>query len=168
MAKFPGSLSTLVCLVAISAFTFAMVRWGLHLPNLMVNDLVQEIVIGAAPMVSLLGLASGRVWSGRSRRRFWVGFLAFGSVALAAYVGHAYFLCRPGEHYSGNYEIAINGLLRRAGMTWEPGEHGVRYAIVIVSLVVLLALPQVLFAVLGGWLVGRRRATSEAPGREPA
>jgi hypothetical protein len=161
------SLSTISGAIAVVAVTCAIVRWGLGLPNLMANDLIQPIVIGSAPMVSLLALGSLltlRDWSLKGEcRPFWIGFLTCGSIALVIYVLHADLLCQPGRHYSVDYELALNALLRRCGLDWDPGNpggHAVRYVIVIVSLVLLLALPQVLFAVLGGWLAERRR-----PGR---
>ncbi len=156
------SLSTVAQATAVVALTCGLVRWGLRLPNLMANDLIQPIVIGSAPMVSLLALgllvtARDRVRKG-TFRPFWVGFLLCGSIGVVAYVSHAYFVCWPGHHYSTNYEMALNAILRRCGLTWDPenpGGHEVRYMIVIVSLVFLLALPQVLFALLGGWLAER-------------
>src|SRR5687768_15793975 len=86
---FRFSLSNLVVLVALIAITCAIVRWGLRLPNLMANASIQPIVIGSAPVVTLLSLGLILTLYDLVHRRvlrpFWVGFLAFGAIAVIAY-----------------------------------------------------------------------------------
>lgn len=170
MSRFRISLSTLVLALAVIAVICGFVRWGLGLPNLMANGAIQPIVIGSAPTVALLGLGfllTLSDWVRREKSRpFWLGFMACGSIAVIAYAAQANFIS-PTHHYSVDYEMMLNAALWRLGMTWDPrnpGGHAVRYPIVITGLVVLLALPQVFFATLGGWLMVRRaRITRGSP-----
>ncbi len=166
------SLTTLSLVVAVVAWDCSVVRWGLGLPNLLANQLIQPIVMGSAPMGGLLafGLISV-ILGGRSQgawRPFWLGFLACGSVGLILHVLHAYFVCSPGRHYSNDYEMAIHDWLGRCGVPRNSvGARDLHFVLVIVSLVVLLALPQVLLGILGGCVaawgagpkLGRRTAT---------
>jgi hypothetical protein len=154
------SLSTLVLAVAVIGVICGIVRWGLRLPNLLANQAIQPIVVGSAPTVALIGLGcllTLRDWVRRERPRpFWMGFLACGTIAVIAYSAHSLFIGQ--DHYAGDYEMMFNAALRRCGMTWNPGapaDDTARYPIVITGLVVLLALPQVLFATLGGWVMER-------------
>src|SRR4051794_2204428 len=84
------SLSALTLAVAAVAVIAAIVRWGIGLPPGPANGLIRVIVIGVAPMASLLGLGfllTLRDWSGRGEcRSFWLGFLVCGSIAVIAYV----------------------------------------------------------------------------------
>jgi hypothetical protein len=164
MIRLRISLSALLWTVAFTAVAFAIVRWGLRLPNDLANGSIQPIVIGSAPMVSLLALGlilTLKDWVQHgSFRPFWLGFLPCGLIAVAVHAAHAILISQPFHHYSVGYEMMINTILRRCGMTWDPqhpGGHAVRYAIVITGLVLLLALPQFIFAFLGGWLLGRSR-----------
>lgn len=179
MRRFKFSLSTLALAVALVAVNCAIVRWGLRLPNLMANDLIQPIVVGSAPMVGLLALGlilTVRGWILQDEcPPFRLGFLVCGAIGLTAYVIHAYFICRPGQHYSTDYEMAINATLLRCCLTWGSrnlGGDALRHVVVITSLVFLLALPQVIFAVMGGWLAARSRRKVWAgflcPGIPPA
>jgi hypothetical protein len=154
----------MMAVVPLVAVNCAAVRWGLRLPNWLANGQIQLIVIGSASTMSLLaiGLAMAvRDWlSRRSVRPFWLGFLACGAVGVTAYIVHARFFCPPFHHYSVNYEVWLGAVLRRCGMTWNPrnpASNPARYAIIITALVILLSLPQVAFAVLGGWLAERSR-----------
>ena len=164
MSRLRISLSALLWAVAYLAVVCAIVRWGLHLPNGLANDSIQPIVIGSAPMVTLLALGlilTFKNWvQSRQFRPFWIGFLPCGFMAVAVYAAHTILISQPSHHYSVGYEMMLNTILRRCGMTWDPqnpGGHTVRYAIVITGLVLLLALPQFIFAIFGGWLLEQSR-----------
>ena len=62
------SLATVQVAVVFVAANFAAIRWGLGLPNLKANGMIQEIVIGGTPMASLLALGAVLAMPGPTRR----------------------------------------------------------------------------------------------------
>lgn len=153
------SLATHLKVVVLLAVNLAIIRWGVRLPNLLANGMIQEIVVGGAPLASLL--AYGLMASFRDRthqgsyQRFWAGFSTFGTGTLGLYV----FAClRYGQHVNRYLDVPISGLdrvLRNIGLAERPGEYGFRYGLVIATIVLLLAVPQLSLAVFGGWMVER-------------
>ena len=150
------SLVTVQLVVAFFAANLAAIRWGLGLPNLKANGMIQEIVIGGTPMASLLAfcavLAMHNPTRRVARRSFWVGFGVTGTCALGLFV----FACLKFKNTVNDYidpsVSALDAALHRMGLMWRLGDHGLRYAIVITAIVLLLALPQVGLAVMGGWV----------------
>ena len=99
-------------------------------------------------------------------RPFWVGFSAAGLGAL----GLCIFIClRFGgavNRYLDFLTSPLEYLLRSLGLADRPGEHGFRYSVVILTIVLLLALPQIALAVFGGWMVERTQWRSLGARRE--
>jgi hypothetical protein len=130
------------------------------------NGMIQEIVIGGTPMASTLVvgtvLATRRPTRRDIRRSFWVGFVAMGTCALVSFV-FSCLSCKATVNYFINSLVsALDSTLHHIGLTWRVGDHGLRYAIVIAAIVMLLGLPQIGLAVLGGVVAalshrGRRR-----------
>jgi hypothetical protein len=150
------SLATIQVAVVFLAANFATIRWGLGLPNLKANGMIQEIVIGGTPMASLLALGAVLVMRGPTRRgvrrSFWSGFGMMGICALGLFVVACLRFKATVNCYIDSSVSALDAALYHIGLMWRIGDHGLRYAIVIATIVMLLALPQVGLAVLGGWV----------------
>jgi hypothetical protein len=161
-----NSLATLLLTVAFFAVNFSVIRWGLGLPNLNANGMIQEIIIGGTPMATILLVAAvvamRRSTAPGSRRSFWIGFVATGTCVSGLFV----FSCLRFKPVVSNYidssVSVLDSALRHIGLIWRVGDHGLRYAIVIAAIVVLLGLPQFGLAVLGGFIgeFSRRRSTA--------
>jgi hypothetical protein len=156
------SLATLLQTVAFFAANFAVIRWGLRLPNLIANGMIQEIVIGGTPMASLLVVGAVLVMHSSTRRdvrrSFWIGFVAVGIGALGMFVFSCLRFKATVNDYLDSSVSALDSALDHMGLIWRVGDHGLRYAIVITAIVVLLSVPQIGLAVLGGFAaaLGRR------------
>jgi len=150
------ALATLLATVAFFAANFAVIRWGLGLPNLKANGMIQEIVIGGTPMVStlLVGavLAVHRSTRREVRRSFWIGFVAMGTCAFGLFVFSCLRFKATVNYYIDSSVSALDSALRHVGVMWRLGDHGLRYAVVIAAIVMLLSLPQIGLAVLGGFV----------------
>ena len=150
------SLATVQVAVVFVAANFATIRWGLGLPNLKANGMIQEIVIGGTPMASLLVLGAVLAMRGPTRRgvrrSFWIGFGLMGTCALGLFVVACLRFKATVNYYIDSSVSVLDAALHHIGLMWRIGDHGLRYAIVIAAIVMLLAVPQVGLAVLGGWV----------------
>jgi hypothetical protein len=167
------SLATVQVAVIFVAANFAAIRWGLGLPNLKANGMIQEIVIGGTPMASLLALGAVLAMHGLTRRSvcrsFWIGFGLMGTCALGLFVFTCLRFKATVNHYVDSSVSVLDAALYHTGLMWRIGDHGLRYAIVIAAIVMLLALPQVGLAVLGGWvteLSHKNRRRGDYPEKE--
>jgi hypothetical protein len=150
------SLAALLVTVAFFAANFAVIRWGLGLPNLKANGMLQEIVIGGTPMASMLFVAAARATHRSTRRAvrrsFWIGFVAMGTCALGLFVFSCLRFEATVNAYIDSSVSALDSALRHTGLIWRVGDHGLRYAIVIAAIVALLGLPQIGLALLGAFV----------------
>jgi len=148
------SLASLLVAIAFFAANFTVIRWGLGLPNLNASGMIQEIVIGGTPMASTLIVGAVLAMHGSTRRAvrrtFWIGFVATGTCALGSFVVSCLRFKATVNSSIDSSVSAIDASLHHIGLTWRVGDHGLRYATVIAAIVMLLGLPQIGLAVLGG------------------
>jgi hypothetical protein len=137
--------------VAIAALDFAAIRASLAIPE------VFFLVMGALPMANVLavGILIGQRHPGRCP--FLLGFEAFGAMALALFVAVAF-----ASSFLGNYDLIISYL----APVIEPMEKFlpqnrplVSIPIVCFPYMVMLGWPQVVFALIGGFLSRRFKIT---------
>ena len=137
------SISWLMAVVLILALDFGAARALLRSP-LFVPDLSDLLVYGALPMVAVLAIGSMYLLKSKldpgGGSHALVGFLAFGMTALILYLGGS-LLATHTIHFGVGYVVRSMGV--------HPGP------IFLVGAVALLLLPQLVMALLGGWL-GRR------------
>jgi hypothetical protein len=147
-----------MAVVAIFALNFWAVLAGLKVRPHLNTPVIDLLGAGALPMANVLAIAllvgAGR----RGRRSFLVGFEAFGAAALAAYIAAASLYPR---------ELVMPYILVPLGTvaTAVGGIRSIPAVIVFLSFaVVLLTLPQLGFALLGG-LLCRKFKIAERPDR---
>ena len=139
-------LAWLMAFVAIAALNFGAMRALLGF-----NSVTARLLLGGAlPMVNVLAVGILIAQRQPGSRTFLLGFEAFGAMALAFYVGLSFF---PNE-------AALKAYFRLLG---EPLEKSIGHVIPIPAgyllALVMLAGPQVTFAVIGGFLSHRFKIT---------
>src|SRR5689334_2215766 len=132
----------MMVLVAVAALNFATIRalLGFHSPE------GELLVLGALPMANILaaGLLIGRRYHGS--RRFLLGFEAFGAIALASCAAGA--ILFPDKVVRSYLNLALDPY-------WNAFLPNLTTAIILglyAIALVMLSLPQLAFAVLGGFL----------------
>lgn len=145
-------IAEVMAFVAIAALNFAAIRavWE-HKPY----DL---LAIGALPTANVLVVGLLIAYRRRGSRPFLLGFEAFGAIALAVYIaGMSLF---PEEFATPFFNLVVKPYVTAFGPTLTTG-----YIVVIYCLAaVIWGLPQLAFALLGGFLF-RRFWASERPDR---
>ena len=68
MTSIQFSLATVMKVIVLIAANCMAIRWGLGLPNLMANSMIQEIVTGGTPMASALVFGLVLAFHDRLRR----------------------------------------------------------------------------------------------------
>jgi hypothetical protein len=153
-------ISTIMVVVAVVALDFGMIR---AMPVIGPPTIVL-LVLGALPMANVLPVV---LLSGHRRpenRPFRQGFVLFGAMALALYV--AMTLTFPLEIVSLVTPLSVY-LMKTIGS--DPPL--LLFANQAFALVVMMVLPQVVFALIGGFLFQRFMITSrisKPPDRTPA
>jgi len=134
-------IAWLMALIAIIALDFGAIR-ALSGFDFQVAEMVG---VGALPMANILavGLLIG-IWR-REGRPSLFGFEAFGAVPLSAYVAWAW---SSPDSLSSYLQFYFRPMVDFFRTNWPAWHIPVIYAIAAV----LLALPQVAFALVGGWL----------------
>ena len=132
--------------IAIAALDFAAIRASLDIPE------VGLLVLGALPMANVLavGILVGQQRPGS--RPFLLGFEVFGAMALAVYVILATYLRHEAvEPYLGLF-IPIVEIIGPLPFIPIP----IQVSVVVIA----LGLPQVAFALIGGFLSRKNRITT--------
>jgi hypothetical protein len=140
----------LVIVVAIVVLNFAAVRAVFGHAGL-VNEL---LAVGVAPILSVLAIGVLVGYRCPDRRLFLLGFESFGPMALAIYVVLA--SCVPDETIGPYLRAVVKPLARIVGTDRDvlimPIAH---YSVVVTA----LAVPQIAFALIGGFLSRRYKVT---------
>jgi hypothetical protein len=149
-------IAWLMAVVAIAALNFGAVRAGLKVRNQLSTPIIDLLNAGALPMANVLAIGLLVGGQRRGSRSFLLGFEAFGATALALYIAvsslYANKLVIP-------YLLVFLSPLARA--VGEP--RSVVLILVFIALaVVVLGLPQLVFALLGG-LLCRKFKNAERP-----
>jgi hypothetical protein len=132
-------VSWLMAVVALAALNFAALR------EMFDFQTGQLLAVGALPMVNVLavGLLTARHRPGT--RPFLLGFEAFGVMALALYVVASF----VNDQFWTPYVGPVIGLVDK---TIGMDRPYVFFPIVYCVAVSMLGLPQLVFALIGGWL----------------
>jgi hypothetical protein len=139
--------------VAISALDFWAIRAVLEFPT----PKGELLIVGALPMANVLAFAILiGLWRPASRP-FLLGFQAFGAIALALYVAGAIFFF---DELVMSY---LASFLRPIATVIGQRPRVVLIPIFFSSAIIMLGLPQLAFALLGGFLFRKFRITI-APG----
>jgi hypothetical protein len=144
-------IAWLMVAVAIAAFDFAALRAFLdRRTNGLEADMASILLLGALPMWNVLavGMLVGQRRPGS--RPFLMGFEAFGAMALVFFIVLA--SCFPREIVSSYLKPVFNLILRIIGE-----DRPFVFATVLISAQVMLAGPQVAFALAGGFISFSRR-----------
>ena len=144
MKCFRFSISSLMAVVLLVALNCMAINMFLGRP-LFPSSLLELIFFGALPMANLLAIGLYRLWTERNgqgrTRLFLVGFEVFGGVALLLF-----FVCTwvaPDSLHDGVGDFLGSLSLGPGGPLFLAGA------------VVILLLPQLALASVGGWLVSR-------------
>ena len=138
-------IAWLMVFVAIVALNLGAIRALLGIRSPLNNKAVGVLGLGALPMVNLLaaGTIAGR-WHPTSRTFLW-GFEVAGAAALVLYVAGA---CLFSEQLLMSYlYLVVWPVTSFMGQSWF-----VNIPIVYLIAVFMLAMPQVTFALVGGFL----------------
>jgi hypothetical protein len=150
-------IASVMAHIAIAAFDFAVIR---AMP--VIGPPTSELlVVGALPMGNVLAVGLLARQRRAGSRPFLLGFAAFGVLALALYV--ALVVLSP----QTVADTCIKPLLPPISSTIGPSRPRVlvwQIASVCSVAVVLLGLPQLAFALLGGYL-SRKFGIAQRPGR---
>jgi hypothetical protein len=133
--------------VAIAALNFGAIRALLNLRSPLNNKTVGVLGLGALPMVNFLvvGALVAR-WRHGPRTLFW-GIEASGAAALALYVAGA---CLFTEPFLMPYlYLGIGPVARTIGQNWPIVHITIFYCVAVV----MLTLPQMTIALIGGFLL---------------
>jgi len=139
--------------VAIVALNFGAIWASFELvPSVIEPYVAQSLLLGALPMANILavGIMIGQRRPGS--RPFLLGFVAFGAMALTLYVAVASF-------FTGAVTLCVALLMEIIENTIGRHHPYVFTPIVCFVAVVMLGLPQVVFALIGGSLSRRFRIT---------
>lgn len=143
-------ITWLMVFVAIAALNFAAIRfwYQLRLDGNTVNNWVEVLTYGTLPMANLLAVGIMVGLRRPETRPFLWGFEAFGATALAFFVPLAY-LCT--EEFVQPYILWVLRLrsLQRIVNLFSPV---VRVPIFYTIAALLVSLPQLAFAIIGGLL----------------
>jgi hypothetical protein len=145
--------------VAIAALNFTVIRVVLDHPN----NTSTLLSLGVLPMANILAIGLLIGHRRRGSRPFLLGFEVFGATALALYVALVSCFCE--EAMMPYLHIFLDPLEKILG------QHP--FVVLVATLcsvaVVMLVLPQVAFALIGGLLSRKYRITvSRRPNRTPA
>jgi hypothetical protein len=137
--------------VAIFAVDFAAIRALIDSPP----PLGEELLFGALPMANVLmiGLLIGQQRAGS--QPFFVGFELFGAIALASYIALALLFPGPSGPIRPYVAIALDPIIATMGRTREL----IMAPVIWLVVVVMLALPQLAVAAVGGFLSCRYKVT---------
>jgi hypothetical protein len=135
--------------VAIAAFEFMVIRRLVDYRT----PTGDFLLVGALPMANVLaiGILVGQRRPGS--RPFLLGFEAFGAMALALYMVSASSF--RGVMVASYLELFLGSIKKTIGT----GQPFVLTAVLISAGVVMLSLPQMVFALIGGFLSRRCRVT---------
>ncbi len=135
--------------VAIAGCDFAVIRtFGDYRSQ--TGDL---LLVGAMPMANVLAVGMPTGLHPLRSRPFVLGFEAFSTIALASYLFMAIFFYRVPWHY---VQPVVNHLL----MTLRPYGTLVCVSAICSAAAAMLVLPQVTFALIGGFLLRKYRITT--------
>src|SRR5262249_7068797 len=112
-----------------------------------ITMVAETLAIGALPMANLLAIGLLIEPGGDRRRRFFLGFEAFGATALALFIAGA--ILFPDELVRPYLGLVIGPFLQTSGTP----STTIRIRILYGLCAAMLVLPQVAFAVVGGILV---------------
>jgi hypothetical protein len=138
-------VAELMTVVAISALDFGIVLALLNVAFREVrssSDAAWFLLLGAMPMANIL--AVGLIHRGSASRPFLLGFVVFGATALAFYIAVA-------SLYPDGFLGSYLGIF----LSWLPypdSNPPWSLGLVLIASVVVLVLPQIVFALLGGVL----------------
>jgi hypothetical protein len=130
--------------VGIAAFDVAVIRAILD----SLSPRGEDLLVGVLPIVNVLavGLLIGK--QRPASRSFVLGFELFGAVALASYVALALLLPGPGGPLFSYVSLLLNPIVAIIGRD----RPFVFVPIACSALVAILGLPQLAFALIGGFL----------------
>ena len=147
--------------VAFAAVDFAVIRAviGSSSPKL-ATEFGALLLLGALPMANVLAVSVLIARRRPGNQPFLMGFLTFGMIALIVYI----LLASVGPH--GNYVMPYTGpWIDMVEISIGRDRPFVFFPIAFTGLVLMLCLPQLAFALLGGFLSRRFRVTVTS--REP-
>ena len=140
-------IAWIMVVIAISALDFWAIRAALQFPT----PKGQSLILGALPMANVLAFAILiGLWRPASRP-FLVGFQAFGAIALALYMVGAIFF------YDELVMSYIALFLRPIGRVVGQRPPVVLIPIFFSCAIIMFGLPQLAFALLGGFLFRKLR-----------
>ena len=139
-------IAWLAAIVALAAVDFAAIREGVRIRHQSRTPIIDALGLGALPMANVLAVGLLVLGTRRGSRSFLLGFEAFGAMALAAHIATASLY--PTQLVMPYLLIFLSPLARAIG---EPESVGLIVVFVFFA-VVVLGLPQVDLALLGGLL----------------
>ncbi len=137
MAHFRFSLATLMAVVLVVAVNLVLGDYWFDRPEMEWSDLVHA---GTRPMASILAIGVASLLAARARARprpFLAGFVVCGMIALLAYLATT-------AMFSQELHSAVRDGLRRF---MSPGSPQYPWSVMLLCLA-----PQLLVALVGGWL----------------
>jgi hypothetical protein len=137
--------------VAIAALDFAAIRASLDIREAVL------LVLGALPMANVLAVGILIAQQRPGSRPFLLGFEAFGAMALALFITAAVASLPFDEYMVIAYYLAP--VLRLIQKSIRQDQPLVFVPIVLFAYVVMLGWPQVVFALIGGFLSRRFKIT---------
>jgi hypothetical protein len=137
--------------VAIAALDFAAIRASLEIRETVL------LVLGALPMANVLAVGILIAQQRPGNRPFLLGFEAFGAMALALFITVAVAsLIFENEIFIHYYLVQVMRLIKKS----IPEDRPLVFVpIVLFAYVVMLGWPQVVFALIGGFLSRRFKIT---------
>jgi hypothetical protein len=145
-------IARLMVFVAIVALNFAAYRaCYFDLPTALTANQFEFLTWGALPMVNILAVGIVIGHRRREYRPFLLGFEAFGAAALVLYLAYiAVWLFTDYQWPVRPFVVMVlNPLRKLVGYFESPALNAIFYRSVVA---VLMSLPQVAFAVIGGFL----------------
>jgi hypothetical protein len=135
--------------VALVALNLGATRAFLNLRSPLNYKTIGVLGLGALPLVNFLAVGILVARGPGGARTFLWGFEASGAAALALYVAGAWFFT---ESLLMPYlDLGIGPVSRTIGPNWPVVYIPLRYSLAVV----MLALPQITFALLGGFLISK-------------
>jgi hypothetical protein len=135
-------IAWLIIAVAIAALSFGAIR-GLMDQR---GDETVLPILGILPMVSILAVGLLICWRHPGSRPFLLGFEAFGTSAMVFYVVMA--ISTGDELLEPYLDLLLEPLMETVGRNWPSAYMPTAFSLAAV----MLALPQVAFALIGGFL----------------
>jgi hypothetical protein len=174
MRRFRVPLVVLVAGVAIFALDFAVLRALARGGYLIQIDATHwlpfsTLAIGVLPMASILVIASLDQMIRMSRTghvsRFWIGFEVFGWLAVFLFMSGCALSPAGVQRFilaaASPFQPIFDAIIARQPAEWV--FNGIEYAMVTA----FFLLPELIFALMGGWMMGRAKSPGGRMDRVP-